>query len=113
MTTPNLDLEEWEQDQDQPHITVNTALRILELMCQLRILDRDLAAPPGAPNDGDCYLIAAGASGEWTDRTDQIALYVGTSWIYLFPKSGWRAYIVDEGQNVQYSGGSPSAWVSV
>lgn len=113
MTTPNLQLPEWEQDQDQPHVTVNEALRILDCLTQLRILDRDLTAPPGSPTDGDCYLPAGPATGDWAGQENAVAMYIGTAWVFRFPRDGWRAYVVDEAQNIQYGGGSPTTWFNV
>ena len=35
--------------QAQKHVTHNEALRLLDAMVQLSVLDRDLAAPPASP----------------------------------------------------------------
>ncbi|NIY96792.1 DUF2793 domain-containing protein, partial [Salipiger sp. HF18] len=45
----------------QQHVTHNEALRILDGLVQLSVLDRDLTAPPGSPTDGDRYIVASGA----------------------------------------------------
>lgn len=113
MTTPNLELPEWEQNQSQPHVTVNTALRVLDCLCQLRVLDRDLTAPPGAPADGDCYIPAAPATGDWAGHVNEVAMYIGTAWMYRIPLEGWRAWVVDEGIDVRYVGDSPASWMPV
>ena len=39
--------------QAQKHVTHNEALRILDGLVHLSVLDRDLTAPPGSPGDGD------------------------------------------------------------
>jgi hypothetical protein len=108
MTTPNLDLPEWEQNQSQPHVTVNTALRLLDSLCQLRVLDRDLTAPPGSPADGDCYIPDATATGVWALHEDDVAMYIGTAWVFRTPLEGWRAWVVDEDAVYVYNG---AAWV--
>jgi hypothetical protein len=46
--------------QAQKHVTHNEALRILDGLVQLSVLDRDLAAPPASPADGDRYIVASG-----------------------------------------------------
>ena len=51
--------------QSQKHVTHNDALRILDGLVQLSVLDRDLTAPPGSPADGDRFLVASGATGDW------------------------------------------------
>jgi hypothetical protein len=54
-------------NQAQKHVTHNEALRMLDALVHLSVLDRDLAVPPGAPADGDRYLVASGATGAWED----------------------------------------------
>ena len=46
--------------QAQKHVTHNEALRLLDGLVQLSVLDRDLTAPPGSPADGDRYIVASG-----------------------------------------------------
>ena len=47
-------------NQNQKHITHNEALRMLDALVQLSVLDRDLSAPPDAPADGARYIVADG-----------------------------------------------------
>jgi len=61
--------------QAQKHITHNEALRILDGLVQLSVLDRDLTAPPGTPADGDRYVVASGATGDWAGWDLNIALW--------------------------------------
>jgi hypothetical protein len=113
MTTPNLQLPEWEQNQAQPHVTVNQALRILDCLTQLRVLDRDLTAPPGSPADGDCYIPASPATGDWALHEDEVAMFIGTAWEFRIPLDGWKAWVVDEGIDVRYIGDSSTSWTPV
>ena len=54
--------------QAQKHVTHNEALRLLDAMVQLSVLDRDLTSPPASPADGDRHIVgrwrldAAGAA---------------------------------------------------
>jgi hypothetical protein len=50
--------------QAQKHVTHNEALRLLDGLVQLSVLDRDLTAPPGSPADGDRYIVGSGATGD-------------------------------------------------
>ena len=52
-STPNLDLPYIAAAQAQKHVTHNEAIRALDAIVQLAVLDRDLAAPPASPGDGD------------------------------------------------------------
>ena len=58
-TTPNLGLPYIMAAQSQKHVTHNEALRALDAIVQLSVLDRDLAAPPGSPANGDRYIAAS------------------------------------------------------
>ena len=53
--------------QAQKHVTHNEALRVLDNLVQLAVLDRDLNAPPGAPAEGDRYIVKASPAptGAW------------------------------------------------
>ena len=49
--------------QAQKHVTHNEAIRRLDALVQLGVLDRDLHTPPVLPVDGDRYLVADGGAG--------------------------------------------------
>ena len=50
--TPNLNLPYLIAAQAQKHVTHNEALRALDAIVQIAVLDRDLAVPPATPADG-------------------------------------------------------------
>ena len=107
-TTTNLLLPYILAAQAQKHVTHNEALRILDGLVQLSVLDRDLTAPPGSPADGDRYIVASGATGDWVGWDLNVALFTDGTWLRLPPRSGWRAWVEDEGLLVVYDG---SSWV--
>jgi len=107
-TTPNLALPEIIAAQAQKHVTHNEALRALDALVQLAVLDRDLAAPPGSPVDGQRWLIATSASGAWAGHSHHIASWQDGGWEFYPPQTGWLAYVVDEGALLAWTG---SAWV--
>ena len=82
--------------QAQKHVTHNEALRLLDGLVQLSVLDRDLTAPPGSPADGDRYIVASGATGDWAGWDLNVALFADGAWLRLPPRTGWRAWIEDE-----------------
>ena len=77
--------------QAQKHVTHNEALRILDDLVQLSVLDRDLTAPPGSPADGDRYIVGSGATGDWAGWDLNVALFTDGAWLRLAPRTGWRA----------------------
>ena len=82
--------------QAQKHVTHNEALRLLDAMVQLSVLDRDLTAPPASPADGDRYLVAASASGLWAGWDLNVAFWIDGVWQRLVPRPGWLAWVADE-----------------
>ena len=90
--------------QAQKHVTHNEALRLLDGLVQLSVLDRDLTAPPGSPADGDRYIVASGATGDWAGWDLNVALWTDGAWLRLPPRTGWRAWVEDEGLLLVYDG---------
>ena len=96
--------------QAQKHVTHNEALRLLDAMVQLSVLDRDLTAPPATPADGDRYIVASGATGLWAGWDLNVTTWVDGVWMRLVPRPGWLAWIADEATFFVWNG---SAWQSV
>lgn len=78
--------------QAQKHVTVNEALGRLDGLCQLVLDGRDWTEPPVDPEDGAVFAIGPGASGEWSGREGRLALYLNGGWVFVTPRSGWRAW---------------------
>lgn len=93
--TPNLNLPYMLAAQAQKHVTHNEALRMLDAIVQLSVLDRDLTAPPGSPADGDRYIVAASPTGAWAGQAAKIAAYQDGAWAFYAPKEGWFAWIAE------------------
>ncbi len=104
--TPNLDLPYIHAAQAQKHVTHNEAIRTLDAIIQLSVLDRDLATPPISPLNGQRYIIAAGATGDWTGKEGQIAAWQDNSWMIHAPVEGWICWIGDEYQLAAFDGTS-------
>jgi hypothetical protein len=107
LATPNLALPEIIAAQAQKHVTHNEALRALDALVQLAVLDRDLTAPPASPNEGDRWLVAAGAGDDWLGHDAEIAAWQDGGWTFYTPNTGWVAYVIDESLLVAWDG---AAW---
>ena len=94
--TQNLKLPYILAAQAQKHVTHNEALRALDAIVQLAVLDRDLTTPPAAPSEGDRFIVAAGGAGDWTGKDGQIAAWQDSAWAMYQPKDGWLAWVRDE-----------------
>lgn len=95
--------------QAQKHVTHNEALRLLDVMVQLAVKDRNLTAPPGSPSQGDRYIVPVGATGAWAGKTNKVALYETGVWQFFTPLIGWQAWITDEATVAGFDG---LAWVA-
>lgn len=98
--TPILSLPLILPAQAQKHVTHNEALRILDILVQLAVQDRDRSAPPASPTEGARHIIASGATGLWAGRDGQIAPFWAGDWFYLSPQDGWIAQVTGEGKSV-------------
>ncbi len=61
-----------------------------------------------SPSDGDRYIVGLGATGEWAGWDLNVALWTDGAWLRLPPRTGWRAWVEDEGLLMVYDG---SGWV--
>ncbi|SIS92196.1 DUF2793 domain-containing protein [Phaeovulum vinaykumarii] len=93
--------------QAQKHVTHNEALRLLDAIVQLSVLDRTRTAPPASPADGNRHLVASGATGLWAGWDLNIAFWVDGAWIRLVPRTGWLVWVAAEGVFLVWTG---SAW---
>ena len=95
--TANLGLVFLEAAQAQKHVTMNEALRALDVLVQTAVQDRDLTAPPAGPAEGDVYFVAAGASADWAGHDGELAAFQDGAWAFHVPPTGLRCWIADEG----------------
>lgn len=109
-TTAHLALPFIMAAQAQKHVTMNEALRLLDGIVQLAVLDRDLTAPPASPTEGDRYIVTSGATGDWAGWDDAIAYWTDDAWLKILPVPGWLAWIEDEAQLIVWTGCS---WLAV
>lgn len=108
--TANLSLPCIMPSQAQKHVTHNAALRLLDAIVQLAVLDRDLVSPPETPAEGDRYIVAASATGMWEGADGKIAAWQDGGWVFLDPKPGWLCVVADEAALVYWTS---VAWESV
>lgn len=93
--TPNLTLPLLAAAQAQKHVTVNEALARLDALAMPSALNV-AAAPPTMAADGDTHIVAAGATGDWMDRDDELAFRINGGWSFASPRPGWRVWIASE-----------------
>lgn len=90
--------------QAQKHVTHNEALRILDVVVQMVVKDRTQTTPPASPVEADRHLVPAAATGAWSGRDGQIALWEHGQWSFFEPEVGWQAYVLAEADMVVFAG---------
>jgi hypothetical protein len=108
--TANLSLPCIEAAQAQKHVTHNEALRILDALVQLAVIDRDLSAPPPAPVEGDRFIVKGPGAGAWAGRDNAVAAWQDGGWQFLAPRPGFLAYVADERALALWDG---AAWGAI
>ncbi|MFL5121688.1 MAG: DUF2793 domain-containing protein [Microvirga sp.] len=106
-TTPHLALPLIAAAQAQKHVTHNEALFAVDTLLHCAVKDKDLAAPPASPAEGDRYIVAGAATGAWAGKTGQVAARQDGVWRFYPPQAGWIAFVVDELQLYHFNG---TAW---
>lgn len=107
--TANLDLPYIMPSQAQKHVTHNEAIRALDAIVQLGVIDRDRVSPPSASAEGDRHIVAVGATGKWLGRDLKIAAWQDGAWMFYTPAPGWIAWIAAEDRLVAWAG---DRWIS-
>jgi len=86
LQSPNLSLPYLAPAQAQKHVTHNEALRMIDALVQLSVI-----------NITQGVLIGPTPSGIFTDYAHHIAAFQDGAWAYFIPQTGWRAF--DQNQN--------------
>lgn len=90
--------------QAQKHVTHNESIRLLDVLVQLVVEDRDRSAPNEAPLEGSRHIVGAGATGDWIGREGQIAVWQDSAWSFVAPKEGWRCFVRADSQTAIFDG---------
>ncbi|MEM6728804.1 MAG: DUF2793 domain-containing protein, partial [Pseudomonadota bacterium] len=106
-TSPILGLPYIQAAQAQKHITHNEALHRLDTLVQLTVADDDRTAPPGSPAEGDCHIVALGATQDWAGQDNAIATYDTGAWAFTQPRAGLRAWVAADADLAVFDG---TAW---
>lgn len=89
--SPRLELPLLQPAQAQKHVTHNEALRVLDILVQLTVVEFDATTPPASPVEGDVYAVGTGATGAWAGSAGLLAVYVDAGWQFHVPSAGWYA----------------------
>lgn len=92
--TTRLELPYILPSQAQKHVTHNQALQRLDAITQMVILS-ERATAPQTSDEGDCFLIAQAATGDWAGKSGRLAFRQDDGWTYISPREGWLAWFAE------------------
>lgn len=106
-TTRNLDLPLLFSGQAQKEFSLNQAFTIVDAMLQRGVVS-SLNTPPSPAEEGDCYRVLSGATGEWLGHEDSLAIRIGGAWHFVTPKAGMTIFDQTSEQMLLFNAG----WVT-
>lgn len=90
--------------QAQKEFYVNEAHALTDALLHCAV-EGEATDPPAAPAPGDCWIVAATASGAWVGQENSIACFQAGNWLFVAPRNGLRAYNQVSGQEWLYANG--------
>ena len=91
-TSPILALPYLQPSQAQKHVTHNEALRRLDVLVQLTVIDFDATTPPAVPVEGVVHALGPAPTDAWAGQNNALATWQDGVWMFLEPQAGWRAW---------------------
>lgn len=53
--------------------------------------------PPSSPGPGECWIVGASPSGDWSGQAGAIAAWTGGGWRFVVPKPGMLVWVIADG----------------
>lgn len=82
----------------------NEALAAIDAALHAAVEEGPLASPPGDPDEGQCWIVAGGATGAWAGKEDALACWTAGGWRFFAPPPGMLAWNSDLGCWLHWSG---------
>ena len=104
-TTPHFPLPYLFAAQAGKELTHNEALLLIDLLLHRRVLG--VGADPAnvtSPQEGQAWIVATGATGGWSGRDGQIALFGAGGWRFITPPDGMMIWTESTGHWVRRNG---------
>jgi len=91
-------------------------MRMLQALVQANVINITTTVPPATPNNGDTYIVAAGASGAWAGQVHSIAYWTTADpnvptgkWDFYAPQTGWLIFNQGDSTFYRFNG---ATWVA-
>lgn len=109
--TPKLGLPFMSTAQVQKELTFNELAAMVDTLVGLKVESIGLNAAPGAPDEGDAYIVGTAPTGVWAGKAKNIAFYIG-GWHFIAPDAGWMAWNIADSTYYRYNVGT-TLWTAV
>jgi hypothetical protein len=90
--------------QSQKEFYVNEAHALADTLLH-RACEGEAVDPPASPVEGECWLVASGATGEWAGEDGKLAARQAGNWLLIAPRDGMRLFDRATGQVLLYRNG--------
>lgn len=91
--------------QAQKEMTVNEALARLDLLTQAAVVAVGANMPPGAPADGQAWIVGNAPTGAWTGHGRALAGWTVGGWRFAAPREGMAVWSEADGGAASFVGG--------
>lgn len=92
--------------QAQKELFHNEALVRIDALLEATVEEGPRAAPPAAPEPGQCWIVAAGAGGDWSGRDGALAAWTDGGWRFVAPPAGTSVWDKAAGVPRRWDGGA-------
>jgi hypothetical protein len=105
-TTPRLALPLLAAGQAQKEVLHNEALTTLDGMVQAVAQTAGVNDPPGAPGEGQSWIVGAAPTGLWSGHAHNVAVWSGGGWRFVPPFEGLELWLADAALPARWSAGA-------
>jgi hypothetical protein len=102
--TPRFSLPLLFAGQSQKEFYVNEAHALTDALLHAAC-EGEAADPPATPDEGQAWLVASGASGNWAGEDGHLAMRQSGNWLFAEPTDGMRVFDRSTGQMLLYRDG--------
>lgn len=102
--TPRWALPQLFAGQAQKEVFHNEALARIDMLLHGAVESADEDVPPTSPDEGQCWIVAEGASESWSGQDGSVACWTGGGWRFVAPRAGLRLRVVDRGHSMYFDG---------
>lgn len=104
-TTERLGLPLLSPGQSQKELVHNEALLVLDAIVAGAVEEPPRITAPSNPQSGQAFIVAQSATGEWSGKDGQVAIFTVAGWRFQKPVDGQSMYVRVAGVRATYQAG--------